>query len=247
MTRIAHLSDLHLNGSTERFRKTLAGIESATEWDADHLLLTGDLTAYGDDDQWRELGDLLRTWKRGCTVVPGNHDGSSQIFLAALARYFPQFMASSTPGAVTDLGDCLVLALDTQYAGRALIFRALGNVGPKQLTRLSEVLGMASPEKHVVVAMHHGPQAHMLGFFDGLTDRGRVLSLLGSTPHVSVCCGHDHRVLDRDKIHTAASVATFLGDPLRIYDVTGGRLIAAHRSPHEGHYFAFAGLPKKKV
>jgi 3',5'-cyclic AMP phosphodiesterase CpdA len=244
LIRFAHLSDLHLNGTVDRFRKTLAGLEDADRWGANYLLLTGDLTARGRPDEYQQLGELLSGWDRGCTVVPGNHDGGSPTFMAALARFFPQFEDTSTPGALVDLGDAMVLALDTQYANRALVFRALGNVGHAQLTRLAQVLPMASAQKHLVVAMHHGPQGHMLGFFDGLTDRGRVSKLLGSNPHVSVCCGHDHRVLDMGKVHTAASVATFLGDPLRIYDVAGGRFMPSHQSLSKGNYFSFAGLPK---
>jgi len=209
VTRLAHLTDLHLDGSIKRRDKLRAGLAHANAWMADHLVLTGDLTSMGRDREYEELvGILSEEWPRSSTIVAGNHDGG-------MAQFHKFFLAPVT----IDFGDVVVMGLDTQYPGRALAFWALGRVNDRELEALENLAFHASAEKPLVVAMHHVPEAvSPLGLFDGMLGASRVRRAL-ARPHVSALCGHDHRIIDFGSVHTAASVAHH-PDPLRVYDVT---------------------------
>lgn len=241
MTRIAHLSDLHLDGTPERHRLFASALERAKQAHADHLVLTGDLTAEGKRSEFLELAQALASWpSHAVTLVPGNHDLSSDIpWREALATTpLGRFAHTSRATGCADKGDVLICSLDTQFPSRALLFRALGRVDEAQLGRLAAIL--QSERRPVVIAMHHGPQSHPFQFFEGLTNRRSVLSLLKAHPNASVLCGHDHRVLDHYPIYAAASVAHH-PDPLRLYDVfpipgSPGRLIPTYRSEEPGQY-----------
>jgi|SRR5580692_2578709 3',5'-cyclic AMP phosphodiesterase CpdA len=246
--RIAQLSDLHLNGSVERRERFLGSIGQAKAWGAKHLVLTGDLTANGHRYQFEELGKALESWGGEATIVPGNHDGrTSEGFMNALGGPLIGYAHTSYPGSFTSLGSgAAVLAVNTQYAKRAPLFMALGNVGSHQLSLLQNAIEKTSRDgSHLIVAMHHPPRDLGLGFLTGLTDRGRVGKLL-SQRNVSVLCGHDHRALDLGNVHVAPSVATHNADPLRIYDVDQSGLKIVHRSSEIGSgMIALAGFPKR--
>jgi hypothetical protein len=132
----------------------------------------------------------------------------------------------------------VVVPVSTYYPRRALLFRALGSLGRMQMAHLDRVV--ASTRRPVILAMHHPP--HRDHTFAGLVDRYRVEGLLAANPHVFVCCGHDHRVLDVGRVFVAASCATH-PDPLRIYDVGGGIFEPTRRSSCEGSYFGQAVCP----
>lgn len=241
MTRIAHLSDLHLDGTSDRAARFARALVRAREGRADHLVLTGDLTAEGKRSEFLELAESLSSWASGAvTLVPGNHDLASDIDWQTALETTPlgRFALTSRDGGCADRGDVLICALDTQFPRRALIFRALGKVDEAKLTDLAQRLRYE--RRPVVIAMHHGPQSHPFQFFEGLANRKSVCRLLEAHPNVSVLCGHDHRVLDLDRVYAAASVAHH-PDPLRLYDVfpiqgSAGILVPTYRSEEPGQY-----------
>jgi predicted phosphodiesterase len=239
MTRVAHLSDMHLNGTAnrrERFRRTLGAAEDAG---AEYLLLTGDVTAAGRSHQYEELANLLADWPDGAvTVCAGNHDGTPDDWLAACVGPLKRFAQGSRPGNVVERDDVRIVAINTQFPRRALLFRALGAVDRDQLEVLDRLTSSRADDRPIVIAMHHGPQWHMLQGFDGQMCSHKLNALLRRGPHIAICCGHDHRVLDLEgQIFTAASVAEH-DDPLRLYDVQDGRLVPVYRSGDPGKYMA---------
>src|SRR5690348_1512783 len=105
MTRIAHLSDLHLleddlaaRSLKERLRlsfltfgrsidaiarraRVARALQNAWEAEADHLVITGDVTEDGIESQFLVLADVLREsdWPaHRVTLVPGNHDAYAE-------------------------------------------------------------------------------------------------------------------------------------------------------------------------
>jgi 3',5'-cyclic-AMP phosphodiesterase len=212
--RVAHLSDLHLNGTFERRARFIGALDRAKRSHASHLILTGDLTAHGKPEQFRELAGVLTiNWAGGLTIVPGNHDGAPGAFERTFGAVgAPVFLA----------GGGTILPIDSRVHRRALLFRATGKVGSAQLQKIDALT--SSPSGPVIVALHHGPQrtSGALHYFEGLQDRSALLRLLGRSPLIHVLAGHDHRVLDvGGQIHVAASVATH-PDPLRLYDIGTG-------------------------
>ncbi len=218
MTVLAHISDLHLNGTLPRRVRLARALESAWSHKPHHLVVTGDNTAHGRKAHHDELRDALSGWPTPITVVAGNHDGALRGFTEEL----------------TDFGDCLLIPVDTRATYKPLAFAALGRVGPAQMEMLDRMTSQA--DRPVVLAMHHGPQAHPLHVFDGLVDRHGIRSLLRNRPWVHVMCGHDHRCLDIGRVHVAPSVAHH-PDPVRIYQINGRELVPVYRSEFQGAYF----------
>lgn len=239
MTRLAHLSDLHLNGTEERRVRFALALEKAEALGAEHLILTGDLTADGTDKQFEEVAQALGRWRPGfVTLVGGNHDLAHKDWKAAiLSTSLSRYYATSVPGGGhAALGDCEIYPVSTQYPRRALVFRALGQITDYDLAVL-QVVSERERVRPIVVAMHHGPQWHPLQFFDGLTNRSEMISLLERAPNITILCGHDHRALDLHdgRIYTAASVADH-DDPLRLYDVVRNKVVPVYRSADPGRY-----------
>jgi Icc protein len=234
MTRIAHLSDTHLDGSPNHNQRLRRALEHASLAHPDYLLITGDLTSSGKMAEFQELSDCLVGWHESrVTLIAGNHDGEPQNWLRALRQTgLSRFAASSTPGSSIDLGDSVIAPVSSQASSRALLFRAQGAANTAQLAQARQ-LAQAYPARAVIIAMHHGPQWHPLQPFDGLSNRASVLQLLRENPNLWICCGHDHRALDLGQVFTAASAAEH-PDPVRIYEVVGPRLVPTYRSALSG-------------
>jgi Calcineurin-like phosphoesterase len=229
--KIGHISDLHLNNTFDRRARVIHALSQANAAGAKHLLVTGDLTAHGHPSEFQELAGILAVnWCGGTTIVPGNHDSG------------PAFNQIFGPLALpSDIGDALIVPLDTRVKRRSLVFRALGRVGKQQMRLLDWLT--TDVQKPTIIVAHHGPIPSGLWAFDGLVDRAAVKRLLCRSPLIHICCGHDHRVLDiGNQIHTAASCALH-PDPLRLYDVGVGGFSIAYRSAYVGTT-GFAGPPR---
>src|SRR3954469_15113767 len=101
MTVIAHITDVHLvepeHGArtetdrarlsylsfgrpidcADRVRRFVRALEGAWASGAEHVLITGDLTEDGTDEQFELLGQVLgasRLRPEQITLIPGNHD-----------------------------------------------------------------------------------------------------------------------------------------------------------------------------
>jgi 3',5'-cyclic-AMP phosphodiesterase len=231
MTRIAHLTDLHLNGTTDHAGRFVRVLARAREAGAQHLVLTGDLTQAGKDFQFDELSMLLNWHPRSVTLVPGNHDGDPANWMRALGGPLARFAPTSAPGTVIELGDAEIVPINTQI--RQPPFLARGMVSEEQLHLLDRLT--RARRRPLLIAMHHGPQRAPLQPLDGLVNRRAIQGILNRSESIYVLCGHDHRIMDMGRIFTAGSVAEHK-DPLRIYDITAGRLQPVYRSPEVGQY-----------
>lgn len=226
MTRIAHLSDLHLGlpGRRERLDRAL---HQAAHARATHLCLTGDLTESGLPRDFEDLSDALRVWDpRAVTIVPGNHDLQAGTPWRDVLAYssLQRFAPTSTPSAAVLLGDVTVVAISTQYPRRSLVFRALGKVDEDDLNNLAQLSERLS-RVPVVACMHHPPTpGGIVNFFAGLTNKHDVRALLDARPNLHLLCGHDHEALDDGRIHVAPALAES-EDALRLYDVRGPSLV----------------------
>jgi 3',5'-cyclic-AMP phosphodiesterase len=218
---LAHVSDLHLNGSPGPRARLVRALSQAARARADHLLVTGDLTDVGMGSAFDELAQTLATHApMTTTVIPGNHDGTG-----------PGFGRVFGAPAVADLGACLVVPLDTRYRGRAPAFWALGEVGSGQLAVLERLT--RSPTRPVLVAMHHNPDppqgfgAPLWHAVHGLADRDRFLPLLARSSKIHAFCGHGHVRADRGRVHAAAATIDH-PEPLRLYRVSGAQVLPAN-------------------
>ena len=218
MTILAHISDLHMDGTPARRGRLARALDSALARRPDHLIVTGDVTAGGRQRHIDELHTALAGWPTPVTVIAGNHDGSLGGFT----------------NEIVDFGDSLLIPVDTRANYKPWAFSALGRVGGVQMAVIDRMT--ARSDRPVILAMHHGPQDHPLHVFDGLVDRLRIRTLLRDRPWVHIVCGHDHRCLDIGRIHVAPSVA-YHPDPVRVYEIAGRDLRPVYRSEFAGGYF----------
>ena len=260
MTRIAHLSDLHLIEADprarsiagrlrlslltlgrrpdpiDRARRATRALREAFEAKADHLVLTGDLTEDGTDEQLRELARILRSspWPaHRITLVPGNHDAYADggAWSRALAGPLASWAPTSEPGSVTRVGEASIVAVSTAF--HQSIGRSAGRVAPSLMRRIADVVSDRSQRgRAVLLAQHHGPidrgAAHWL---DGLEEHDAQSALGRVHEELHVLCGHAHRVSDHAlypggerRVFTAPAVVD-AARPLRLYRVEGGCLV----------------------
>jgi 3',5'-cyclic AMP phosphodiesterase CpdA len=164
--------ELHAMGRFNRFRHVAAQIEQALEdayaMSADHVVVTGDLTAMGHDEELeavhRLLAPLLESGR--ITVIPGNHDrylsepsshGFERFFESALGSALPEYALPSGYPFVRFLGpDVALVGLDTTRV-RGLSHYFFGRVGAEQLAALRRLLDDRRMKGRTVVLLsHHG-------------------------------------------------------------------------------------------
>jgi 3',5'-cyclic AMP phosphodiesterase CpdA len=232
--RIAHVSDLHVlspagvHWRSVVFNKRLTGyanillhrarvfrrdyldaVLAAARHDADHVVVTGDLTNLSLETEYREARGMIEAIARAVevTVVPGNHD----IYLPRVQRE-GQFARHFAPHYVSDLPE---LAVDVP-AGRfpcvklrgpvAIIglssavprppFVSAGRLGRRQLDAFAHVL--AHPEvarRTPVVLVHHPPtnsRFRVEQLRRGLTDARALGDVLDQLARGLVLFGHLH-------------------------------------------------------
>jgi len=232
--RLAHLSDLHhqidwrqrslwssgWRGAPGRFElhalgrlRRFAGVErcigrlveQVLSLSPDRVIVTGDLTALGDEAELRHARALLEPFiALGLLVViPGNHDRYTDRRVRAFEVVFSDLLTSDLPELADARGypfvklvgeDHAIVGLDsTRVQGWSHYL--VGRLGDAQLAALARVLEHPTLERRTVLLLtHHGP-AGPSGAFDwnesGLMDAGALLRTLRDRP-VALLHGHSH-------------------------------------------------------
>lgn len=263
MLRVAHVSDLHVlspfgfewrqaffnkritgyanlvrqRGRVYR-REYLAMVLSAAAKEADHLVVTGDITNLSLEHEFEEARKLLEEASRSVevTVVPGNHD----VYLPSIhekrrfSHHFGQFLRSDLPAFARDLhagpfpcvklrGEVAIVALSSAVPRPPFV--ASGRIGDEQLAALAGLL--AHPEvvhRTPVVLVHHPPvdgRCRLAQLRDGLVDSEQLCGVLSRVERGLVLFGHTHVRL-RQRIPTA-------GGALEVISASGAAL--DHRNP----------------
>lgn len=227
MTRIAHLTDLHLVepahaerrgpaqrrlawltlgrpvDAARRRRRALAVLHAAQRSGVNHVLLTGDLTEDGIPAQFEALAEVLaesRLRPSQVTLVPGNHDAyaGGSAFEEALRGPLAPYAPTSTPGVPVFLRDLALLPVST--AVEQPYTRAAGAIDGRELEAAARVAEQSRLSgRALVLAMHHPPHRRFPGmqWFDGLAQHAAVGELLERHDHVHVVHGHTHAAADR--------------------------------------------------
>lgn len=202
--------ELHGMGRLARFHGVEARLEQLVEdlhaIDADHIVVTGDVSALGHEDEVGPVEELLRPLLQAgrLTVIPGNHDRytdtpSARVF----ERIFSPWLGSDLPELAVEgpypfvrlVGEDLAfIGLDsTRVSGWSHYF--VGRLGDRQLEAARAAL--AHPKlagRTVFVLSHHGPLGPS-GKFDwihsALLDASGLLDVLHERPAV-LLHGHSH-------------------------------------------------------
>ncbi|KVF71528.1 metallophosphatase [Burkholderia sp. FL-7-2-10-S1-D7] len=158
----------------------------------DAVLVTGDLTDFGHDDEYRHLRDLLAPLEIPYYLMVGNHDDRAGLRRAFADR--PELQEGEFVQYALDVGAVRVLALDSQVPGASH-----GDLCDARLAWLAAQLD-AARDRPVIVALHHPPFASGIGHMDALrlapAAAAKLDALLRGHPNVErVLCGHVHRTM----------------------------------------------------
>jgi 3',5'-cyclic AMP phosphodiesterase CpdA len=232
--RLAHLSDLHhqidwrrrslwssgWRGAPGRFELHLLGrfrrfagveqriarlVDQVLALAPDRVLLTGDLTALGDEAELRHARSLLEPFIAAglLVVIPGNHDRYTDARGGAFELVFRDLLESDLPELADAGGYPFVKLVGDRHALVGLdstrvqgwSHYVVGRLGTAQLRALGRVLEHPMLERRTVLLLaHHGP-AGPSGKFDwnesGLIDAEELLRTIRDRP-VVLLHGHSH-------------------------------------------------------
>ena len=204
---IAQITDCHIGFSraergganTRRLRAALARLRDGPNR-PDLLLLSGDLTEFGDAPSYARLAELLAGFPAPVHLMVGNHDDR-----AALCHAFPATpLEDGFVQYVLPLPGLRLIALDTLEPGRH------GGAFCAQRAAWLAAHLAADPETPVLIAMHHPPVVSGLDWLDGEADAAWVQRFAGAIAGHGqirgIIAGHLHRT-----IHT-----TIAGVPLTV-------------------------------
>jgi 3',5'-cyclic-AMP phosphodiesterase len=190
---LAQISDPHLNlgpgdmGSTEALA---AAVRAVAQLDPapDALLLSGDLTDRGGDDEYRRVAELLAPLELPVHVLAGNHDDPEGLraHLGAPGQSGEPLQYSVRAGGLR------LVACDTTVPGSIG-----GAYGADRLAWLERELA-EDGDTPTIVAMHHPPILIGMPAMDPLglpdADREALAEVLARAPQVKrVVAGHVHR------------------------------------------------------
>jgi len=225
--RFAHTSDIHLldlqgvapwrylnkrltgrlNLALRRSKKHDSSLfdhatRKAVEVGAERLVITGDLTNLALEPEFALVRSKLDALPVPSTVIPGNHDTYTRGSVAAARceTFLGHHMEGEREGEhrypfVQRFEGVALIGLSTGIATRP--FRAVGRLGPGQLSRLATVLATLRAEGRArVILIHHpvlpgesGPHKELLD----LEEFGAVVAQHGAE---LVLHGHEHRRID---------------------------------------------------
>jgi 3',5'-cyclic-AMP phosphodiesterase len=210
---ICQLTDLHVrpagkpanrlsetNMFTERAFRAVARLNPRP----DVVVITGDLTDCGLDQEYANLSHLLRgLLPLPVFVIPGNHDQRDNLRKAL--RHLPG--VTSDPRYVQYIVDdypVRLLMLDTLVPNAAH-----GELRGEQLDFLDRSLA-AAPDKPTIVAMHHPPFACGIAHMDriNLHNATAFAAIIARHRQVDrIICGHHHRAIIGRVEHAIASIS----------------------------------------
>ena len=204
------MAELRLGGRARRFahaEERLRQIaKDAETLKVDHLILSGDLTAYSMPDEFTRARAALAGWvedKTRASVIPGNHDRYTPGSLKSrrFERSFGQLLPSDLPEFAVEDGFPFVRLLGEGDAVVGLCSArvprfpgmSFGLIGEPQRKALKALLShprLAS--RAVLVAVHHAPfkaNGRPDKLSHGLVDARQLLSLLPGDRIIWLCCG----------------------------------------------------------
>ncbi|MGV6871814.1 phosphodiesterase [Pseudochelatococcus sp. B33] len=199
---IAQISDLHIRpkgqlayGVSETNLLAEHAIHALLRLDPrpDCVLVTGDLTDCGLEEEYAIVADLLSRLPFPAYAVPGNHDRREPFRHAfTAAGYLPE---SGPLNFAVWCGPVRIVGLDSLVAGSSH-----GVLGPETIAFLEETLA-GSPDAPTLIMLHHPPFntgiAHMdaARLFEGAEELERIVAAHGQVRRV--LCGHVHRSIQQ--------------------------------------------------
>ncbi len=179
---LIHASDLHLGERIESKEKIKQLVSEVNDYFPDLLVITGDSTHHGLEQQIMEIKQLLDEVKCHKIIIPGNHDAKSWGW-----KFFEEIIG---PRSIKyEDKHVVLLAMDSSTPDVAD-----GHIGRDNYHLIEETFSNAKKGKIKIFALHHHlvpvPQTGREKAV--LTDSGDVLEILMRTGVNLSLCGHRH-------------------------------------------------------
>jgi predicted MPP superfamily phosphohydrolase len=224
MARIAHISDLHCRGRQDANACIESGMEKL-QLDlrpADLLVVTGDVTNNGREDEYAEARRLLAPFVGQLLLAPGNHDDGTLglLWFSGARKRWTGLVRELLVPSVAQVGACLVAGFDSVRHTVSPFDTARQNLGGTERKKLEAFLRTASDKGMAPVVAFHGSTLDDSPF-ELLLDRAEVKKLLAR--RATYCLmGHEHarRRLVEDGV-TYISAPSFREHPQPIWVEAG--------------------------
>ncbi|WP_334161115.1 metallophosphoesterase family protein [Phenylobacterium sp.] len=160
--RFAHLSDIHFGGENQA--AVAAAADHVNSGQFDLVIVSGDLTRYGEKVEFEAAAEWLASVKGPKLVTPGNHDAP---YIAVAERIFTPFnrfeRAIGPARAQSHLGGGFaVRGVNTARGAQPRLNWSKGQIGPRQVREAADWFSEAPPECFRILVCHH-PLMEMIG------------------------------------------------------------------------------------
>jgi 3',5'-cyclic-AMP phosphodiesterase len=150
---LAHLSDLHLGASRGHEASARALVEALQLADVSHVVVTGDVTQRGRDEEMSLFLDIFAPLQAAhrLTVVPGNHDRT--------ADDAGQRLMGGARVAVQERPGLFLVQVDSTAAHNRSSLTSHGEVTEAMVEQVDAALQAAPKQSLRAVLLHHHPLA----------------------------------------------------------------------------------------
>ena len=248
MLEIFHVSDLHYGQSNDQNKKAQALLDGISrqypfkDCDNRYLLVTGDFTQGGREDEYKLAMQALMPFKGRVFVTPGNHDYGS-IFGADYsekkARYFDDPFAKTLEFPHSFINkkvfncrlnfqsDSLMMIGLNSCAKKGVFDFAQGEIGDKQIRELDKLLTDADAQIPKLVFLHHIPHKDAaFEFVMTLRDWEELMAVVNGRID-ALAFGHQGKVLDIEQRGKTGSASAHR--PMQVRSLTIPREIDLKR------------------
>ncbi|GLX01062.1 metallophosphoesterase [Microtetraspora sp. NBRC 16547] len=201
MLVLAHVSDIHIDGSERNTARATRVLDHVGRLPVDAILLTGDIADHGAVEEYEIARGLIET-DVPLVLCPGNHDIRENLRKVLLSDPGEESTNGAAPvNQVLRLPGATIALCDSSIPGRPD-----GILSDETLDWLDGVLA-ATPEVPAFVGMHHPAVPLGIPYVDEirLGEPERLAAVLARHPQVvAVLAGHAH----------TGAATTFAGLPL---------------------------------
>ncbi|MEU6409681.1 metallophosphoesterase [Microbispora sp. NPDC046933] len=198
MLVLAHVSDIHIDGSERNTSRAARALTHARSLRPDAIVLTGDLADHGAVEEYEIVRELIAGDDVPLVLCPGNHDARGNLRKVLLEQD-----GDHPVNQALNLDHATIALCDSSIPGRPD-----GELSDDTLAWLDSVLA-ATPGVPAFVGMHHPAVPLGIPYVDEIR-LGRpegLAEVLGRHPHaIAVLAGHAH----------TAAATTFAGLPLLV-------------------------------
>ena len=178
VVRLAILSDVHVTPGNANAGKLREAVDEINLTDVDAVMLTGDLTNEGSDEQLRNIKGILDGINHPFYIIPGNHENN---WSQSACKTFIDLWGS----------DCFVFTVDdlVVVGMNCGPFMKMGDGHIKQedLLWLDSTLNVMVKPGMRVLSVNHYP------ILDDLDNYRAYVDILKKYPVITHQCGHYHR------------------------------------------------------